>query len=602
MRSSLLFVLALVACTASDLLGEESRHSPSVGSVAAKTGTISITAAIVDEEIQVRPVPLHAIIVASAHADTFTVRTRQDGTVSISVPVGKYVLRSLTPMLFQGQRYQWNVRVEVEADKVLEVALTNDNAEIEAAPVSSDRPDAAAALFDRLRRSVFRVEAGLFHGSGFLIDSLGGVILTNAHVVEGTKADNLSVVLDAQTHVRAQLLATDALVDIAVLRVHPDHLAGRPRITLQDPSGKPPVVPGERVIAMGYPLNQELAVTAGIVSSVREGAIISDVRINPGNSGGPLVNMSGEAIAINAFNASAMGRSQGISGSVLVVKAGAALEEAATKIQQTTFPPPDLLAVMPTDRLDLGSLKAYAANADSALYHEFANFIVGDFELTIQTPVQIFVAIAEHEDAVAKDRRKREERAGVPESERYSEVRDYREWSDYIGAPTTPVIGIAVSPKIGQSIWWGGPPTFKGDVQAVDVFCNERLSKPIRGGHAPIKIDLDYPGGMKDVADHAFYVFDPEILRPDSSGAPPRVVVTIRDLKNPDDLECLELPVKIVAQAWNEFEDYYREKRPDATFQRAIAKAVTTRETARMAGFMKQDCDWAFGGHARVGY
>ena len=58
---------------------------------------------------------------------------------------------------------------------------------------------------------------------------------------------------------------------------------------------------GERVIAIGSPLNQEKILTSGIISKLETGLVIHDVNINPGNSGGPLINMNGEVIAVNSF-------------------------------------------------------------------------------------------------------------------------------------------------------------------------------------------------------------------------------------------------------------------------------------------------------------
>src|SRR5207245_8412647 len=173
----------------------------------------------------------------------------------------------------------------------LPISLTNDNADVEGAPTpvvpvaAEVRPDPATALFERLSRSVFRIQAGLAHGTGFLADTLGGVVITNAHVVEAAEGDEISAVVDSTTRVRAQVLARDPEADIAVLRLHPDHIAHRFRIPLQHPVERAPVLPGERLVAMGYPLNQVLTITSGIASSVRAGAILSDLNLNPGNYG-----------------------------------------------------------------------------------------------------------------------------------------------------------------------------------------------------------------------------------------------------------------------------------------------------------------------------
>src|SRR2546425_11811693 len=77
------------------------------------------------------------------------------------------------------------------------------------------------------------------------------------------------------------------------------------------------VVSGERIIAVGFPLSQQSSVTSGIVSSVRERAIISDVNINHGNSGGPLLSLPVDVVGVNTF-IDRGGSVSGVSGSILI--------------------------------------------------------------------------------------------------------------------------------------------------------------------------------------------------------------------------------------------------------------------------------------------
>jgi len=465
--------------------------------------------------------------------------------------------------------------------------------------------DPAAALFERLKGSVFRIEAGLAHGSGFLADTLGGVVITNSHVVEAAEGDEISAVLDSATRVRAQVLSRDPDADIAVLRLPADYIAHRFRIPLQHPVERPPVVAGERLAAMGYPLNQGLTITSGIASSVRAGAIISDVNINHGNSGGPLLNVDGEVVAVNTFGDVSDQGGPGVSGSILIARAGPALARAAAELAQTQAPNADLLPVMPVDQLEVGTVKAEADTADPDRYRDFAGRDVGGFELTIQTPIQTLVAVKAHENDIAKDRKKREARAGLPEAQRFSEVREYRDWAEYVGAPTAPVVSFAIIPKVGET---GGSVfkrlmlgpnlratyKFKGDVRGAQIFRNQQPVEPIKGGHAPTKMYVDNQWvSLKDVADAGFYVFDVEVLRPDDSGAPPSIVVAIRDLKNPNKLKCIELPMDVVAAAWNDFESFYAQSRPGAGFHRADPRAGGDRKPAWSTEFLKDDCSWS---------
>jgi len=575
-----------------------------------KHGTLVITAALVDRDMQVRAVPLHALLLTGAGSDTLAIRTATDGSASLSVPPGTYTLTSVAPTEFQGHRYRWNLGLTITAVTTTAVALTNDNAAVEEGPkapvstLSDARLDPAAALFERLKGSVFRIQAGLAHGSGFLADTLGGVVLTNSHVVEAAEGDEITAVLDSATRVRAQVLARDPEADIAVLRLAPEYMTQRFRIPLQHPVERAPVVAGERLAAMGYPLNQGLTITSGIASSVRAGAIISDVNINHGNSGGPLLNVDGEVVAVNTFGDVPDQSGPGVSGSVLVARAGPALARAAAELAQTQPPTSGLLPVMPVDQLNVGTAKAEADTADPERYRDFADRQVGGFELTLQTPMQTLVVVKAHENDVAKDRKKREARAGLPEAQRFSEVREYRDWAEYVGAPTAAVVSFAIIPRVGET---GGSVfkrlmlgpnlratyKFKGDVRGAQIFRNQQAVEPIKGGHTPMKVYINNQWvSLKDVADAGFYVFDVELLKPDDSGAPPSIVVTIRDLKSPKDLKCTEIPTDVIAAAWNDFESFYQQSRPQAGFRRADNKVAFGRVPASSGEFLKNDCAW----------
>lgn len=541
-------------------------------------GLLAITVAVVDSSLNIRPVPLFALRVISANGDTTSLRTSVTGESSAQLPPGRYQIESPALARLGRQTFQWALGVELKAGVTTTVTLSNDNATMSASQDASPTKDFdTEAIFGRAKQSVFRVEAGLAHGTGFLIDSLGGVILTNAHVVSGADPANIAVHIDATHRYPAQVLARDEDADVAVLRVHPDLVRSLPRLKLQQPAGEMPAVPGEPLLALGFPLNQELTLTSGIASSVRDGAIISDVNINHGNSGGPLLNRHGEVLAINTFGDVAKS-GPGVSGSILVGRAARALEAAADSIPLRLAPDRDRLPSMPPERLSLSVLKAYADTVDLDQYDGFTDLQVGGFNVTLQTPSQMFVMLKLKENAVAKDRKSRERKAEISESERYSEVREYRDWSEYVGVSTTPVVAIVVEPRIGEtggslfarmmiSSYLQATYKYQGDVRGVQVFRNGFPVTPIKGGHTPVRVWAENQWiALKDVADMGYYVFDAELLRPDSTGRAPAISVVIRDLKNPKKPRCRQIPGPVVARAWNDFKEFYLNARPDRSF------------------------------------
>ncbi|HJY18934.1 MAG TPA: Do family serine endopeptidase, partial [Xanthobacteraceae bacterium] len=149
-------------------------------------------------------------------------------------------------------------------------------------------------------------------GSGFIIDP-SGLVVTNNHVI--ADADEISVILNDGTKLKADLVGKDTKADLALLRVHAD----KPLKSVKfGDSSKLRL--GEWVIAIGNPFSLGGTVTAGIVSArnrdINSGPydnyIQTDAAINRGNSGGPLFNLDGEVIGINTAIISPSGGSIGI--------------------------------------------------------------------------------------------------------------------------------------------------------------------------------------------------------------------------------------------------------------------------------------------------
>jgi len=140
-------------------------------------------------------------------------------------------------------------------------------------------------------------------GSGVIIDSDEGYIITNNHVIDD--AEDIKVILYDKREVKGTIVATDPPSDLAVIKVDPNGLA---TVAL---GNSDQLSAGEWVVAIGSPFGLHLnhTVTAGIVSAVGRSSVMSrnnfedfiqhDAAINPGNSGGALFNLDGELVGIN---------------------------------------------------------------------------------------------------------------------------------------------------------------------------------------------------------------------------------------------------------------------------------------------------------------
>jgi serine protease Do len=149
-------------------------------------------------------------------------------------------------------------------------------------------------------------------GSGFIIDS-AGIVVTNNHVI--ADADEITVILNDGSRIKAELIGKDQKTDLALLRIKTDKQLRSVKFGNSDSLRL-----GEWVIAIGNPFSLGGTVTAGIVSArnrdINSGPydnyIQTDAAINRGNSGGPLFNLDGEVVGINTAIISPSGGSIGI--------------------------------------------------------------------------------------------------------------------------------------------------------------------------------------------------------------------------------------------------------------------------------------------------
>jgi S1-C subfamily serine protease len=174
----------------------------------------------------------------------------------------------------------------------------------------------APEIVEKLAPSIVMVRAefpetvltleGVGAGTGIVYDN-NGYILTNAHVVQGAPQVEIITVGNERGGIPARVIGISTCDDLAVLKVE------------QTADLTPAVIgasntlkPGEDVLAMGYPLGDQLgidpSVTRGIVSRVDaeqgnlQGLIQTDLVMNAGSSGGPLIDMYGAVVGINTMN------------------------------------------------------------------------------------------------------------------------------------------------------------------------------------------------------------------------------------------------------------------------------------------------------------
>lgn len=160
------------------------------------------------------------------------------------------------------------------------------------------------------------VQTGSGSGVIFKKDGNTAYIVTNNHVIEN--ANKIEVTLHNGEKMKANLIGTDSLTDIAVLKIS-GNVSAAESLNFGDSSQ---LRAGDQVLAIGNPLGLDLSrtVTQGIVSAVNRSISVStsagewdldviqtDAAINPGNSGGALINTAGQLVGINSLKISESG-------------------------------------------------------------------------------------------------------------------------------------------------------------------------------------------------------------------------------------------------------------------------------------------------------
>lgn len=538
-------------------------------SMAQEADNVIFKVAVVDKGLALRNVPKFVLLVSKESDPAFAERrisSAADGTASISLTPGVYVVRSERPLEFENRTFAWRQTFTAEAGKTVTVELSNDNATIadgfsDAAP--RRRVSEEGELFRTLRNGVVTVEGELGSGTGFIIDEQG-LVLTNQHVI--SKSNEIRVRLDKAAAVKARLLAEDAERDIAVLQIN---LAACPDCKVlklaKDKPGEPAVIEGERVFTIGSPLYQDKILTSGIASKVEERAIISDVNINPGNSGGPLFNSLGEVVGLTTFGVQSEG-GPGIAGIVRIEQAEELLKKAAEIAAAKGLPSADLMPNMPEGPFPVETIKA---QVDVKKFQQKPyKDDIKNYQINYMTPVYKFYITEKDRLESLKNRDKRNrEKGAVNTADRY---RDLRKWNEYAGQ-LRPVVEILALPEVtasGKSMFLSAITAvasqglmstpldfkFKADFYQMKLMCDGKEITPLKRNKSEFGAALPSYYKVKTRYTYAgVYAYPFEVFEPGKCQQMQLQVFSEEDIETP-----ITTPVGAATKAriWADFADY----------------------------------------------
>ena len=525
------------------------------------TGSLHIKVAIVDADQKAIPIPRHVLLISDnpASAPPRRVITALDGTAEVQLRPGNYTVESDQPVAFQGKSYEWMQIVDIAAGRTVVLELTTRNAEVGTATPSTATLSSAvesdpALLLMPWHDSVFGIWTPTTHASGFLIDG-NGLIVTNQRAV-GT-ATAVEVELTPTVKVAGRVLATNAERDVALVRVDAKAVESlRPVQMACGQTARKPVTGGQEIYAISAPLRQHKGMTSGVVVSVGPHAIESDFRLAIGGSGGPVFTADG---ALLGLTSAVDERDTTARGDLNVIRAEDACDVVASaqKIKDASAPDGAHLPVEPTRPFPPDALKDMVQRRAGSLNpYPMAST---DFDIGFITPVLVYGAQYQAEQATRRDRNDRGRRPQDVEPPLMRPQMDFANWSEYV-ADVPPVLMIRATPRFEEGFWTkvarGAAQTqgmaipaikrFKSGFSRMRAFCGDAEIVPIH----PFKLEQHV--SETDTITEGLYVFDASALGPECAS----VKLMLYSEKEPDKADTRLVDPKLIQQIWSDFAPY----------------------------------------------
>ena len=427
--------------------------------------------------------------------------------------------------------------------------LTHHTAAV-AAPAAND----ISEVFNSASGAVFRIQSAGGHGSGFLVGK-EGLVVTNSHVVAGDP--DVSVLIDDTTRLPAKILADDEFADLAVLQINPEAVAHIEPLNLKPEEDLRATLPGEDIVAIGFPLHQGKMVTSGVVGRVEDTAVIVDVNINQGNSGGPLLNMQSEVIGVNTFLDPGHGGA-GVGGTVSVSQLYPVLVRARTRVGSP--PPNTLLPTTPEIGFPPGG-RRWAAEEESSESEYRLKWSCG--QRSVRTPRQPRTGASMSRffmEVGTPVRQFRGSGAGTGSDANY-------DWLQFVTDDREATVLVVVYPKIvptggsvAASLLLGTPTTalkHSGSVNSIEVASGGKVLAPIE--RVVTSTEITNIAGIKvtNAASYAVLKLSHDAFDPDfGETAITEVFFSITDNLNPGD-ECHAVAdLQVLERVWADFEPY----------------------------------------------
>ena len=473
------------------------------------------------------PVPRHALLVSDEPptASPRRVVTAADGTASLRLPPGRYLVESDQPLAFQGRSYVWRQSLDVSASAEARIELTSDNAEVEVGTAPADGPVRPTDVIVAWQDSVVALWTPTRHASGAVIDARGLVVTSWQAIGDATA---IEVQLTAAIKVRGHVLTTDRVNDVAVLRVDAAALGAiRPVPAV---CGRPPRTPlanGQEVVALGTPINRGTDVFEGPIARVTSRTMIADLRLRPGSVGGPVFGPGGDLVGLTSLTEAKESAEPDDARVVRVDVVCEVLAKADTALAATPAPDATRLPVEPARAIPVDTLRAEAEKRIGSLTPP--QVTSESFEVSLVTPVSAY---------------------GLRTS------MDFANWAEYV-ADTPSVLLVRVTPKREEGFWAkvarglvmtqgvALPPIkrFVSGFARLRALCGTAEVTPIH----PFLLERRI--SASDAIHEGLYVFDPGAFGPHCGTA----TFELFSDKAPATADRAVVPAPVLEQVWRDF-------------------------------------------------
>ncbi len=501
--------------------------------------TVRVRAALFDRDLNLKPVPRLQISIRSLDAPNAVpveVRTSLEGTADVSLVPGKYQLTTTSNAELFGKSYRWDIPVTVSAASHL-IELSNDNATTANAASRAAHVDELIEQFQRVRGAAVMVHTERATDDGVLMDE-AGLVLTA--YIPTDQQQWIAVSFDEKRSVPGKVIAEDEKYDASIVRVNMDKVkdVAVPLISF-DPGA---LVEGERVFSLNNDLKTGKSIRTGVVSKADEKGIVTDVQFT--DAGSPLFNSGGTLVGYSRYEKRSFT-------AVPLSTVREMITTAREKVKDnSTLPPPRLLPVPPGDF----PADALIARHDPKYEKDIYNFKLGQFNVSVDTPVSMYQWQKIRYEEQEKNRRKRAAKGSQPEEVKeptyeypavimIQAIPDYKLpfWANMARTSRQPVI---LHPKVS--------------FHHMRLLCGDHEVEPIRPMRFPIRAPED-----------AGYVFDQDSMMgeyfytPDS--LPPSCGTVTLELYSTDQAtipikKAIENPLR--DRMWADFEPFRRTQAP----------------------------------------